>query len=88
MFLLSLNTLRENKNKSTSVGHRGVERLHQDNVVPHYVSVVTRGGVASPLDFNAPAETLGVVRVLWLERLCSALLGGWWKKQRPAPRTC
>lgn len=46
----------------------GVERLHQDNVVPHYVSVVTRGGVASPLDFNAPAETLGVVRVLWLEK--------------------
>lgn len=46
---------------------RGLERLHQDNVMPHNVSVVSRSE-SFPLDFTAVADTSTVLRVLWLER--------------------
>ena len=41
--------------------------LHQDNVMPHNVSVISRSA-SFPLDFTAVAETSTVLRVLWLER--------------------
>ena len=41
--------------------------LHQDNVMPHNVSVVSRSE-SFPLDFTAVADTSTVLRVLWLER--------------------
>eukprot|EP00438_Fugacium_kawagutii_P022340 Skav233106 [mRNA] locus=scaffold1342:186394:188890:- [translate_table: standard] len=40
--------------------------LHQDNVIPHNVSVVSRSA-AFHLDLEAVADTSAVLRVLWLE---------------------
>lgn len=45
---------------------RSLERLHQDNVMPHNVSVVSRSA-AFPLMLSDVADVSTVLRVLWLE---------------------